>query len=244
MNEKKIYGRWFIWEEFAGIPMIAYHWIKGDRIKKLLSERIDKARKNGEQVELTEKIKQEFLIEYERLDNFFSYHFKEIDKSRNHNFEDKINYCLKQYKKESSKQLTSSNLMKLQGNFINGAEITLFYYFALKQKVTEDIRISDIILGENTSKILLSFLKDKKFIDENNNFIADKKSSFIRIHRFLKDNHIINPDFEDTTIIKAMENEYNTIFDKGTFSRAIKVKSNDFEENIYKELSQLLNIRN
>jgi P2-related tail formation protein len=41
-----------------------------------------------------------------------------------------------------------------------------------------------------------------------------------------------------------MENEYNTIFDKGTFSRAIKVKSNDFEENIYKELSQLLNIRN
>ena len=57
--------------------------------------------------------------------------------------------------------------MKLQGNFINGAEITLFYYFALKQKVTEDIRISDIILGENTSKILLSFLKDKKFIDEN-----------------------------------------------------------------------------
>jgi hypothetical protein len=109
----------------------------------LLSERIDKARKNGEQVELTEKIKQEFLIEYERLDNFFSYHFKEIDKSRNHNFEDKINYCLKQYKKESSKQLTSSNLMKLQGNFINGAEITLFYYFALKQKVTEDIRISN-----------------------------------------------------------------------------------------------------
>lgn len=133
--------------------------------------------------------------------------------------------------------------MKLQGNFINGAEITLFYYFALKQKVTEDIRISDIILGENTSKILLSFLKDKKFIDENNNFIADKKSSFIRIHRFLKDNYIINPDFEDTTIIKAMENEYNTIFDKGTFSRAIKVKSNDFEEDIHRELSKLFNIK-
>lgn len=54
MNEKKIYGRWFIWEEFVGIPMIVYHWIKGDRIKKLLSERIDKARKNGEQVELTD----------------------------------------------------------------------------------------------------------------------------------------------------------------------------------------------
>ncbi len=244
MDKRKLYGRWYIWEELIGYPMILYYWIKGDRVKKLLSERIDRARENAEPVELNEKIKNEFLIEYERQDDFFSYHFKEIDKSRNHNFEDKINYCLRQYRKESSKQLTSSNLMKLQGNFLNGAETTLFLYFSLKQKVTDEIRISDIVLGENSSKIIINFLKDKKFIDENNNFIADKKSSFIRIHRFLKDNHIINPDFEDTTIIKAMENEYNTIFDKGTFSRAIKIKSNEFEEGIYRELSQLLTLKN
>ncbi len=39
-----------------------------------------------------------------------------------------------------------------------------------------------------------------------------------------------------------MENEYNTNFDKGTFSRAITVKPSDFEESVYKELSKLFNI--
>jgi hypothetical protein len=49
---------------------------------------------------LTEKIKNEFLIEYEKLDNFFSYHFKEIDKS-NHNFEEKST-IVETIQKESS----------------------------------------------------------------------------------------------------------------------------------------------
>lgn len=71
----------------------------------------------------------------------------------------------------------------------------------------------------------------------------NQKSSFIRIHRFLEDKHIINQDFQDTTIIEAMENEYNTNFDKGIFSRAETVKPNDFEETIYHELSKLFNIK-
>ena len=98
------------------------------------------------------------------------------------------------------------------------------------------------MIGNNSLKIFIAFLKDKKFIDENHNLLVDQKSSFIRIHRFLKDNHIINPDYQDTTIIEAMENEYNTNFDKGTFSRAVLVKPNDFEEIIYQELSKLFNI--
>ena len=48
---------------------------------------------------LSEKMKNEFLIKYKKLDNFFSFHFKDIDTSRNHNFEEKIQYCLNQYKK-------------------------------------------------------------------------------------------------------------------------------------------------
>ncbi|MDC8105497.1 hypothetical protein MTQ00_13220 [Chryseobacterium sp. B21-037] len=56
----------------------------------------------------------------------------------------------------------------------------------------------------------------------------------------MKDNHIINPGFQDTTIIEVMENEYNANFDKGTFSRAVIIKPNDFEESIYQELSMLL----
>lgn len=243
MDEKKLYGRWFLWDEIIGFPMMIYYWIKGEKIQKMLENRINYAKEKIKDITLTEKTKNEYLIEFGRLDNFFSLHFKEIDNSPKHNFQDKIDYCLQEYKKESSKILSSSNLMMLQENFLNGAENTLFLYFVLDQKVRREIRLSDIIIGENNSKIFIDFLKKKKFLDENNNLLVDQKSSFIRIHRFLKDNHIINPNFEDTTIIEAMENEYNTNFDKGTFSRAIKVKLNDFEEDIHQELSKLFNIK-
>ncbi|MDQ8143424.1 hypothetical protein [Chryseobacterium sp. CFS15] len=243
MDQKKLYGRWNIWEEFVGYPMMIYYWLKGEKIQKLLQRRIEKAEHKSSKIVLNEKIKNEFLIKYEKLDNFFSFHFKDIDASRNHNFEEKIQYCLNQYKKESTSLISSSNLMKLQGNFLSGAEITLFLYFALERKTKRDIRLSDIMVGENSSKIFIAFLTGKKFIDENQNLLVDQKSSFIRIHRFLKDHHIINPDFQDTTIIEAMENEYNTNFDKGTFSRAITVKPSDFEEIIYQELSKLFNVK-
>jgi len=244
MDKKKLYGQWKLWEEFIGYPMMIYFWIRGQKIQNLLQMRIKKAQQKSSKIILNEKLRNELLIRYEQLDNFFSFHFKDIDESRNHNFEEKIQYCLDQYKKESNSLLTSSNLMKLQGNFLNGAETTLFLYFALKHKTNREIRLSDIMIGDNSSKIFIAFLKGKKFIDENHNLLVDQKSSFIRIHRFLKDNHIINPDFQDTTIIEAMENEYNTNFDKGTFSRAIIVKANDFEENIYQDLFKLYNIKN
>ena len=243
MDQKKLYGRWNFWEEFVGYPMMIFYWIKGEKISKMLSKRIEKAKQKSSQISLTDKKRNEFLIRYEKLDNFFTFHFKNIDASRNHNFEEKIEYCLEQYRRESLSILSSSNLMKLQGNFLNGAETTLLLYFALEGKVKREIRLSDIMIGENSSQIFIAFLKGKKFIDENHNLIVDQKSSFIRIHRFLKDNHIINPDFQDTTIIKAMENEYNSNFDKGTFSRAITVKPNDFEETIYQELSKLFTIK-
>ncbi|WP_411811935.1 hypothetical protein ACLB9Y_00850 [Chryseobacterium scophthalmum] len=244
MDQKKLYGRWSFWEEFVGYPMMIYYWIKGEKIQKLLTKRIKIAKLKASKIVLTEKIKNEFLIKYENLENFFSFHFKDIDKSRNHTFEEKIQYCLDQYKKESTSLISSSNLMKLQGNFLNGVEATLFLYFALDSKTNREIRLSDIMIGNNSSKVFIAFLKGKKFIDENHNLLVDQKSSFIRIHRFLKDNHIINPDFQDTTIIEAMENEYNTNFDKGTFSRAITVKPSDFEEIMYQELSELFNVKN
>ncbi len=243
MDQKKLYGRWNFWEEFVGYPMMIFYWIKGEKISKMLSKRIEIAKQKSSEISLTNKKRNEFLIRYEKLDNFFSFHFKNIDASRNHNFEEKIEYCIEQYRKESLSILSSGNLMKLQGNFLNGAQTTLFLYFALESKTKREILLTDIMIGENSSKIFITFLKGKKFIDENHNLIVDQKSSFIRIHRFLKDNHIINPDFQDTTIIEAMENEYNSNFDKGTFSRAITVKPNDFEETIYQELSKLFNIK-
>ena len=243
MDQKKLYGKWFFWDELVGYPMMLYHWIKGDKIQKMLSVRIDKATSKASQIVLTEKAKNELLIEYEKQDSFFSYHFKKIEGSRGHNFQEKIDYCLSNYKKESLRHLSPSKLMILQENFLNGAENTLFLYFALKGKVKREIRLSDIMIGDKSAELFIAFLQNKKFIDENCNLRVDNKSSFIRMHRFLKDQHIINPDFQDTTIIEAMENEYHTNFDKGTFSRAITVRFNEFEENLCKELSQLFNFK-
>ncbi|WP_312899993.1 hypothetical protein, partial [Chryseobacterium taichungense] len=173
MDQRKLYGRWNFWEEFAGFPMMIYYWIRGERIQKMLYNRIEKAQYKASQLILTEKMKHEFVIDYEKLDNFFSFHFKNIDASRSHNFDEKITYCLQQYRKESFKRLSSSNLMKLQENFLKGAETTLFLYFALDSKVKREIRLSDIMIGENSSKIFTDFLKDKKFIDENHNLLVD-----------------------------------------------------------------------
>lgn len=243
MDQKKLYGKWFFWDELVGYPMMLYYWIKGDKINKLLTIRIEKARTKASRIELTKKIKNELLIEYNKQDSFFSYHFKNIDESRDHNFQDKINYCLLCFRDESKRNLSSSKLMILQENFLNGAEHTLFLYFALKGKVKREIRLSDIMIGEKSAEHFLHFLKDKKFIDENHNLLVDQKSSFIRIHRFLKDHHIINPDFQDITIIEAMENEYNSNFDRGTFSRAVTVKFNEFEESLCSELLDKFNIK-
>ena len=186
MDQKKLYGRWNFWEEFVGYPMMIFYWIKGEKISKMLAKRIEKAKQKSSQICLTDKKRNEFLIQYEKLDNFFSFHFKNIDASRNHNFEEKIEYCLEQYRKESLSILSSSNLMKLQGNFLNGAETTLYLYFALGSKTKREILLANIMIGENSSKIFISFLKSKKFIDENHNLIVDQKSSFIRMHRFLE----------------------------------------------------------
>lgn len=93
MDQKKLYGKWFFWDELAGYPMMLYYWIKGNKIQKMLSVRIDKAISKANQMVLTEKTKNEFLIEYDKQDNFFSFHFKNIDESRNHNFQEKIDYC-------------------------------------------------------------------------------------------------------------------------------------------------------
>lgn len=243
MDQKKLYGKWFFWDELVGYPMMLYHWIKGNKIQKMLAVRIDKATSKASQIVLTEKAKNELLIEYEKQDSFFSYHFRKIEGSRGHNFQEKIDYCLSNYRKESLRHLSPSKLMILQENFLNGAENTLFLYFALKGKVKREIRLSDIMIGDESAKLFIAFLQNKKYIDENHNLLVDNKSSFIRIHRLLKDHYIINPDFQDITIIEAMENEYNTNFDTGTFSRANKAKLKEFEESVYNELSQLFNFK-
>ena len=79
MDEKKLYGRWFFWDEIIGFPMMIYYWIKGEKIRKMLENKINSAKEKSNLINLTEKTKNEYLIEYEKVNNFFSLHFKEID---------------------------------------------------------------------------------------------------------------------------------------------------------------------
>ena len=44
MDEKKLYGRWFLWDEIIGLPMMIYYWIKGEKIQRMLENRINSAK--------------------------------------------------------------------------------------------------------------------------------------------------------------------------------------------------------
>lgn len=236
MNEKKLYGRWYIWEELIGYPMMLYHWIKGDKIKKLLSERIKKAKFRAEQEILTEKDKNELLIEYEKLDNFFGYHFKEINQFNSHNFQEKINYCLKQYRKESSKKLTSSNLMKLQGNFLTGAEKTLFIYFLLyDEKKTKNSFLSIFSSEENYNKFIF-VMKNNSYLDENNKFDISV-IFFSGVLSFLKKKGIIK-NVKNIDIIKLLKDDFNFEVSPSSFSSGIPYPTKDEEKKLFDDLSK------
>lgn len=235
MNEKKLYGRWYIWEELVGYPMMLYYWIKGDRIKKLLSERIRKAKHRAEQEVLTEKTKNEFLIEYEKLDNFFSQHFKEISQFNSHNFQDKINYCLQQYRKESAKKLTSSNLMKLQGNFLTGAEKTLYLYFLLYGERKASNTFMSVFSSEENYSKFISVMKNNSYLDENNKF--DIKKIFLAgVLTFLRNKGIIK-NVDNIEIVKVLKADFDFEISTPSFSNGIPYPTKDEEKKLFDDLS-------
>ncbi|MDV3508140.1 hypothetical protein CMU89_05745 [Elizabethkingia anophelis] len=234
MNKNKLYGHWYIWEELMGYPMILYYWIKGDKIQKMLSERIEKARQKAEQMTLTEKNKNEFLIEYEKLDNFFSYHFKEIDKFNSHNFQDKINYCLKQYRKESSQKLTSSNLMKLQGNFLAGAEKTLFLYFLLYGERKPNNSFVSIFSSEENYNKFIFVMKNNSYLDENNKFDISV-IFFSGVLTFLKKKGVIK-NVKNIDIIKLLKDDFDFEISPSSFSSGMPYPTKDEEKKLFDDL--------
>lgn len=236
MNEKKLYGRWYIWEELISYPMMLYYWIKGDKIKELLSERIKKAKQTAEQEILTEKDKNELLIEYERLDNFFSYHFKEINQFDSHTFQEKITYCLRQYRKESAMKLTSSSLMKLQGNFLTGAEKTLLLYFLLyDEKKTKNSFLSIFSSEENYNTFIL-VMKNNSYLDKNNKFDITV-IFFASILTFLKKRGVIKK-VKNIDIIKLLKEDFNFEISPSSFSSATPYPTKDEEKKLFDDLSK------
>lgn len=241
MDKKKLYGHWYIWEELVSYPMMLYYWIKGDKIQKMLSERIEKARRKAEQMTLTEKNKNEFLIEYEKLDNFFSYHFKEIDKFNSHNFQDKINYCLKQYRKESSQKLTSSNLMKLQGNFLAGAEKTLFLYFLLYRERKPNNSFVSIFSSEENYNKFIFVMKNNSYLDENNKFDISV-IFFSGVLTFLKKKGVIK-NVKNINIIKLLKDDFDFEISTSSFSSGMPYPTKDEEKKLFDDLSKELMVK-
>ncbi|MDO5655775.1 MAG: hypothetical protein Q4G27_06505 [Flavobacteriaceae bacterium] len=240
MDKKEIYGKSYFWSELAAFPLIIYYRLKGKNIKQLLYELLSRVQKKYSDTVITFQEKEELLIQYEELNNFFAYHFKKIDSSRSHNFDEKINYCLNQFKKESNSLTSASKLVILQENFLKGAEQTLSIYFKLNGKTERRLYLSDILVGKFTDERLKNFLLSQKFIDENNNLIVDNKSFFFRILKSLKDKKFINQSFTDKTIVEVLQNEYNSKLDNSLFSKASNITPDESETEIIEELISLL----
>lgn len=235
MDEKKLYGRWYFWEEIIGYPMMLYYWIQGDNIQKMLSERIEKARQKAEQITLTAKNKSEFLIKYEKLDNFFSYHFKEISQFNSHNFQEKISYCLRQYRKESAKNITSSSLMKLQGNFLVGAENTLFLYFLLYDERKIESSFMSVFSNEENYNKFISVMRNNSYLDENNKF--DIKKIFLAgVLTFLRNKGIIK-NVDNIEIVKVLKADFDFEISTPSFSNGIPHPTKDEEKKLFDDLS-------
>ena len=141
MKQNNLYLKYNPGAEIIAIPFIVSRIIKGKNIKELLYEIINALREKAANVKLNELEKFEAQIEYNNIENFFATHFKALENSNEHTFEDKIKYCLKKYAKESKSLLSAANTVVLEENFLKGAQETLFYYFIINEnKKPKNIR--------------------------------------------------------------------------------------------------------
>ena len=119
MKQNNLYLKYNPGAEIIAIPFIVSRIIKGKNIKELLYEIINALREKAANVKLNELEKFEAQIEYNNIENFFATHFKALENSNEHTFEDKIKYCLKKYAKESKSLLSAANTVVLEENFLN-----------------------------------------------------------------------------------------------------------------------------
>ena len=160
MKKNSIYLRFNPFSEIVALPFLLNRIFKGQKIKELLNAKIEYARDLASRSKFTDIEKFEKNLEYQNLDNFFANHFKKLDESSYHFFDDKIKYCLKQYLMESRKIWTSTNLVVLEENFLKGAEKTLFLYFIL---FDNKIEFSEKAVGEVEINLEIEEIEKAKF---------------------------------------------------------------------------------
>lgn len=226
MDKKKIYGKWSITDEIVGYPLMIHAWIKGKKVSQLLEKRIEIAKNKADEIEINLSKVDEYRIEYEELDNFFAHYFRKIDSSEHKSFEEKINYCLSQFKREANTLYSSSKLMILQSNFLNGAEKTLKLYYIIDRCNKEEKQLHDKSLKNNRESFEKIFSKssygstflnllENSFLDGNNQLIIEKGilSGYLNHLR----NRKIIKDISDKEIRKQLE-AVGIIIPRSTYS--------------------------
>lgn len=145
MMKKNIYPAYNPASELIAIPFIINNVIRRKTIKARLNEVIESAKKETLNETLTEQEKYVKQIDYDDLDDFFANHFKALENSKAHSFDDKIDYCLDKYAKEAKSLLSATNTVVLEENFLKGAKKTLGLYFLLEKHDIESDRFGNCL---------------------------------------------------------------------------------------------------
>ena len=236
MKQNNLYLKYNPGAEIIAIPFIVSRIIKGKNIKELLYDIINAIREKAANVKLNELEKFEAQIEYNNIENFFATHFKALENSNEHTFEDKIKYCLKKYAKESKSLLSAANTVVLEENFLKGAQETLFYYFIINENKKPKKTFQSIFANKENYNKFISIMKNNSYLNENNK-IDIPIIFFAGILTFLKKNGIIKK-VKSIDIVKFLKDDFNFEISPSSFSSATPYPTKDEEKKLFDDLSK------
>lgn len=234
--KKNIYPAYNPASELIAIPFIVNNFIRGKTIKERLKGIIESAKKEALNKTLTEQEKYVKQIDYDDLDNFFANHFKALENSKVHSFEDKVDYCLNKYAIEAKSLLSVANTVVLEENFLKGAKKTLSIYFKINK-------------GKEPKKSFQSLFSNKEYYDkfilvmENNSYLSkDNKFDipvifFSGVLIFLRKKGIIKK-VKNIDIVKNLNTDFNYKISEASISSATDYPTKDEEKKLFNDLSK------
>lgn len=236
MKEKNNYMLLNPVAQIIAVPFLLSRIIKGKKIKELIYEKIDFTREESAKCTFSEIERFEKGLEYENLDNFFVNHFRKVENSLAHTFEDKINYCLNRYSVESRKILTAANLVVLEENFLNGAEKALFLYFSLKNRDKVDKSFKNLFSSDENYFVFISVMKNNSYLNDVNR-IDIPKIFFAGILTFLRSKGVLK-NVKDTEIVTALNFEFDFTISKASLCNGVPHPTNESEKKLFDEFAK------
>lgn len=236
MKKNSIYLRFNPFSEIVAVPFLLNRIFKGQKIKELLNNKIEYARDQASRSKFTDIEKFEKNLEYQNLDNFFANHFRKLDESSYHFFDDKINYCLKQYLMESRKIWTSTNMVVLEENFLKGAEKTLLLYFILNVEAKKTRSFISLFSKKDYYFKFIKVMEDNGYLDENND-LEIPIIFFAGILNFLKNRGVIKK-VNNIAIISDLKNDFNYQMSTASFSSGVPHPTSESEKVLFDKLAK------